>query len=340
MAGAKVEARVLDIYDHDALVKLLKEVDVVVNTVGPFYRHGTTVLTAAIEAKLNYVDICDDYDATREMLKLDASAKEADITALIGMGVVPGIGNILAVYGAKKLDRAEEVRFLWCQHYGGGGGGAGSGFHGWHMMKGNVPQYLDGKLVDVPAGSGKEVVKFPNGEAEVFYVGHPEPITIPSFVPGVKTVVNKGTVSPSWLSEDQLKMIELGFGEEEMTAIRPGLSVIPVEVALRIQNTYLRDKDMGPPWFGILVEVKGTKDGKKAKYTYAISPEVSTAGVVTSMTAGPAAIATLMTARGEVKTKGVITPEALDAKRFLSLVAKVAGGEWYETEAIPRKIQV
>ncbi len=338
--GAKAEARVVDLYDHNALIRLLKEADIVVNTVGPFYRHGTTVLNAAIETRVDYVDICDDYDPTIQMLKLDSAAKEAGITALIGMGSSPGIVNILAIRGAKKLDHTEEIRILWCVNYASAGGGAGAGFHGWHMMRGNIPQFLDGKLVNVQAGTGKEIVEFPNGSAEVFYLGHPEPITIPPFVPGVKTVVNKGTITPQWLSEDQLKMIELGFGQEEMIAIHPGLSAAPVEVALRVQNLYLRDKDMGPPWAGMLVEVKGTKAGKKSKCSYSIPPEIAGSGSMSTMTAGPAATGTLMISRGEVNMKGVITPEALDIDRFLNLVSKLGGEDWDEIEAIPQKLHV
>jgi len=305
--------------------------------VGPFYRHGTTVLSAAIEAKVSYVDICDDYDATREMLLLDAAAKRAGITALPTLGCSPGAVNILAVYGAKKLEQVEAIRILWCQNYFAGGGGAGSGLHGLHMMKGDIPQFLDGKLVNVPAGSGREVVTFPNGVAEVFYVGHAEPMTIPAFVPGVKTVVNKGVVTPAWVSEEQLKMIELGFGEEEEIVVRRGLTVIPAEVALRIQNMHLKGKDIGEPFFGLLVEVIGTKGGNRAKYTYTLPPEMTAAGSVNNQTAGSLAAGVLMIARGEVSKKGVVTPEVLDPMRYFGMSAKW-GIFYLETEMVPRKI--
>lgn len=184
--GSRSEPKVVDIYDCNALIRTLKEADVVVNTVGPFYRHGTRVLNAAIEAKVRYVDICDDYDATIEILKCNESAKRAGITALTNMGSDPGLANIYAMYGAKKLDKAEEIRYLWCVNYGSAGGGAGAGFHGWHMMKGSIPQFIDGKLVYVQAGTGREVVEFNDGKAEVFYVGHPEPITTPRLLKVLK----------------------------------------------------------------------------------------------------------------------------------------------------------
>ena len=220
--GAKAEAKIGSIDDHASMVNLMQEADMVVNAVGPFYRHSTKVLKAAIEAKKNYVDICDDYDATIALLALDGEAKEADITALINMGSSPGVVNVLAGYGADKLDQTDEINISWCVHYGAGEGGAGAGLHGYHMINGNIPQFLNGKLVNVPGGSGKEIVEFPGcGTTECSYVGHPEPVTLPRFIRGVKTVTNRGAVLPEWVWQNELRLAEMDFTREEMTRI-PG----------------------------------------------------------------------------------------------------------------------
>lgn len=50
----------LDISDAEALARALADVDIVLNPAAPFYRFGREVLSAAIAAGTNYLDICDD----------------------------------------------------------------------------------------------------------------------------------------------------------------------------------------------------------------------------------------------------------------------------------------
>jgi len=337
--GAKAEARIGDVDDHDGMVKLMKESDMVINMVGPFYRHGTKVLSAAIEAKKNYVDICDDYDAVRSLLALDGEAKNAGVTALITMGSSPGVCNVLAKYGADKLDQTNEINISWCVHYFAGEGGAGAGLHGYHMMSGNVPQYLDGKWVDVPAGSGEELIEFPGcGTTKCYYVGHSEPITLPHYIKGVKTVTNKGNILPEWIGDYERKLAQLGLTMEREMRIRAGLTVIPVEVLLRVEFEHHKDKDKGRIWGGFRVDVKGVKNSREASYIYFLPPEIS-CGAMSLSTALPCAVGALMVMRGEFKDQGVSSPEALDPKKFLSLLAK-RGMDCYEIERVPRRIEI
>ena len=50
----------LDVTDNRKLAEALKEHDLVLNTVGPFFMFGVPVLRAAIENDCHYIDICDD----------------------------------------------------------------------------------------------------------------------------------------------------------------------------------------------------------------------------------------------------------------------------------------
>src|SRR5690606_15578076 len=86
-----VEALGLDVTDGPALDAALRAADLVVNTVGPYFRFGPPILAAAIAAGCDYIDICDDPQPTIEMLELDARAKAAGVTALLGMGASPGV---------------------------------------------------------------------------------------------------------------------------------------------------------------------------------------------------------------------------------------------------------
>jgi len=69
-------------------------------------------------------------------------------------------------------------------------------YHFFHAISWEVPTYADGRWVNVKALSEPEVVEFPApfGRTEVANIGHPDPVTIPKYIRGVKKVTNKGTV--------------------------------------------------------------------------------------------------------------------------------------------------
>ena len=94
--GDSAQPLVLDISDPVVLDAAVAGADVVMNTVGPFFRFGLQVLSSCIRTGRNYVDICDDWEPTISMLDLDEKARAAGITAIIGMGASPGISNMLA----------------------------------------------------------------------------------------------------------------------------------------------------------------------------------------------------------------------------------------------------
>ena len=91
----KVSAVKFDASNPQSIKKTVAGSKVVLNCVGPFYKYGPVILKAVIDSKINYVDICDDFDATEEMLGMDKAAKKAGVSALIGMGSSPGFANVL-----------------------------------------------------------------------------------------------------------------------------------------------------------------------------------------------------------------------------------------------------
>ena len=56
---------------------------------------------AAIEAGAHYLDICDDWEPTLDMLELGERARARGVTAVIGMGASPGLTNLLAMKAGK-----------------------------------------------------------------------------------------------------------------------------------------------------------------------------------------------------------------------------------------------
>jgi lysine 6-dehydrogenase len=317
--------------DHDKLVAAMKEADVVVNFAGPFYKHGVRVIEASIEAKKDYVDICDDYDATRDMLALDEKAKAEGITAIVGLGSSPGMTNLFAKHGADKLDQVDEIEVKWFVSIADVDepGASAAVYHGLHMIDGNVPQYLDGKFQDVPALTGSEIVVFPEiGETEVYYVGHPEPVTLPLYIKGLKECTCKGGVPG--LDEELKVFAALGLTGAEPVDIR-GDKIAPKDIAVTLLDALPMPDEMPPPLSGFMVWIRGKTGGDPVEYVYTCY------GRMTDWTGIPASIGTQMLGKGEIRTKGVLAPEGcVDTARFFAEIVK----RGMEVEEVEQKVRI
>ena len=81
--GVSLRAVQVDATSPASLAAVIAGASVVVGCIGPFYRFGVPMLEAAIAAKVDYVDVCDDLAPTKQMLELDGKAKAAGITAVV-----------------------------------------------------------------------------------------------------------------------------------------------------------------------------------------------------------------------------------------------------------------
>ena len=334
-ASEKVSLSKIDVNDHKGLVKAIKDADVVINCAGPFYKTAVAVARAAVEAKVNYIDICDDYEATDILFTsdIDKAAKEAGITVLTGMGSDPGTNNVIVKWYANQLDRVDEIALFWVVSIAELAGAAWD--HSLHMTIGKIPQYLDGKLEYVEGGTGEETAEFlePLGTCQVRYVGHPQPLTIPRYIKGVKKVVVKGVLIPSWVDQLIKEQRETGFLSEEPIDVK-GTKVTPYDLTLRLWEAIPKNRDRGPFASGLKVIVKGERKGKQVTYT---------ADIVGRMAPGtglPASIAALMLDSGDVTVKGVVAPEGcIDPGKFIAALLK-RGAKIHQTETIKSMLEV
>jgi saccharopine dehydrogenase (NAD+, L-lysine-forming) len=337
--GAKVAARAIDINDKAGLVSTLKGYDVAVNCVGPFYRHGSKVLEACIEAKVNYVDICDDYDAAELLLGFDGRCREAGITAIICQGASPGITNVMGLLGASKME-AEAIHTAWVESMMDVGGFVVL-WHGVHMATGEVPQYLNGQWIKVPALDGAEELEFlsPLGKYTVYYLGHSEPVTMPRFIKGVKTVTNKGNM---WPKETDLVSLVKPFSEVGLTTTDP-LVVNGVEISRRdflchhmaefFPNVLPNVEGVeGLPHFLARVDVVGSVGGTRARYIY------NAACRTNEGTGWSASYAAQAIAEGKIEAKGVFAPEGcVDPGDFFKYL-EAKGIIVYETRCLTEPV--
>ncbi|MCK4362167.1 MAG: saccharopine dehydrogenase NADP-binding domain-containing protein, partial [Dehalococcoidia bacterium] len=89
LGTGNVSAVKLDAASPQSISNAIVGSSVVLNCVGPFYKYGPIIMKAVIESKVNYVDVCDDFDATEKLLAMDRDARKAGISALVGMGSSP-----------------------------------------------------------------------------------------------------------------------------------------------------------------------------------------------------------------------------------------------------------
>ncbi len=321
--------------DADSVKEVVRGSDVVLNCVGPFYEYGVRILKAVIEEGVNYVDICDDYDATVEQLKLDEEAKKANITALIGMGSSPGLANLLAKYAAEKLLDEVEAIDIYHAHGGEETEGAAVVKHRIHSMEMDIPVFLDGefKTVKLFEESGKaleEDVEFPGiGVYRVYAYPHPETITLPKYIKGVSRVTNLGLVLPPEYAELIKTLVRIGMTRDERLKVE-GVEVSTLEFAvafiLHKRGELLRKAGITEPMGCVKVTVRGKKGGKNVSYSFSLTSRGMGMGEGTGI---PAAIGTILMATGKVKGKGVLPPEACveteDALAMARRILQIAG---------------
>jgi saccharopine dehydrogenase (NAD+, L-lysine-forming) len=336
---AKLTAVELDAESPESIRKAIAGSAVVLNCVGPFYKYGPLILKTVIGAGINYVDVCDDFDATEALLAMDEKAKKAGVSALIGMGSSPGVANVLVRFCADSLlDKVEAVD-IYHAHGGEKIEGAAVVKHRIHSMKMDIPVFLDGKFsaVKLFEDSGRaleEEAEFENvGTYRVYAYPHPETITLPKYLKGVKRVTNLGLVLPPAYAELIKGMVRLGITDEEPVEVQ-GQKVIPQEFAVAFilaqRGRLTKEAGITEPMGCLKIVVKGYKDGGKNTYIFSMSSRGQGMGEGTGI---PAAIGAIIMATGKIKEKGVLPPEAcvnpMDLLELARTSVKAAGGRGF-----------
>jgi saccharopine dehydrogenase-like NADP-dependent oxidoreductase len=315
--GAKASWLAVDVTDRQILADALRNCDVVVNTVGPFFRFGATVLLAAIDAGCDYIDICDDPQPTLEMLELDDLAKAAGITALVGMGASPGVSNLLAVVAARELDAVDSIYTCWnvaaAQPDSNHAGSTSAALvHGIRQISGEIPVIHGGQLVRRPALE-RLSIDYPGiGPRNGRSFGHPEAVTLSRAFPELRECQNVVFGDRATLA--MLSALRWSIGHRLMSADGAARLAGRIERLTSTGNKLLQTGGV-PPLFALAT---GTRRGQHAVVAAALTqlPGLSMA----ANTAVPLAVATPMVKLA--RRPGVHTPETLiDPGRFLDAFA-------------------
>ncbi|GAA2846784.1 saccharopine dehydrogenase family protein [Leucobacter komagatae] len=312
----------LDATDRAQLDLALAESDLVLNALGPFNRFGLPILTAAIENGVPYVDICDDWEATELFLALDHHARAAGVTAIIGAGLSPGITNLLAVLAARGYESVDRLLTSWSlsgasvefeeAYDGHRPPGSAAMYHWIEQATGTIRVWRDGALADVPPLE-RLVVRYPElGEAPVHTLGHPEPITLPPVIGGVRESLNVMT-GPEWVF-DALR--------DTADRVNSGELTIAGGVERMANNTPPETREERLRLPSVWAMAEGSKDGRKV--ATAVRMAALPAHRMGGSTGYPAAIAALLVLRGDITETGVLPPErAIHPERFFAELGRV-----------------
>jgi len=326
--GEKCSAVRVDANDHRNMVAIAEGKDVALGTIGPFYKYEEKVARACIEARVNYVSICDDYDAADAILKLDGEAKEAGITMITGVGWTPGITNVLAKKAADEIDEVEDIAVSWGAHASDTVGKAVT-LHTMHIFAGTVPSFQRGRRVMIPAGSGWEKIRFPEpvGVVNVFHVGHPEPVTIPRVI-NARSVTLKGG-----LVEHYFNILGKAVAGLHLTTSDRGKDILGGIMNPLLPYFEKFDRHVETASAG-RVDVTGKKGGKWVHRAYGA---VAHMDILTGL---PASIAIQMIGEDKIDTKGVMGPEIIpDPNEFLGRL-KDGGVRFFEGDDMATPLEL
>ncbi|HII39597.1 MAG TPA: hypothetical protein HA326_00050 [Thermoplasmata archaeon] len=328
VADDRIAVREVDGTDPDAVRRLLQDCDLVIASMP--WRLNRIVLDVAAQTRTDYLDFGMPFDATGpEFDEASARCREAGIAGLVGMGMEPGISDVFAVHAAGTLDRAEEA------HVFDGDTGAVEGFElfsAWSPVdlldEMSVPAavYEDGALRFLPPMNSSRMFDFPEpvGRRRVFKTNHDETYFLPRGIPTLRQASFNIHIDDGWVqAADVLR--KLGLLRGEPVDVR-GMRVRPMDVIAAALPSPLALADRIRGYAAFVVEVTGTKDGRRERVrtwtglSYGEAWRQHGTNATAFMVGTGGAVAAEMFLEGRVREKGLVIPEELDPETFLERI--------------------
>lgn len=316
----------VDALKPQSIKSAIKESDVVLNCIGPFFKFAPIILKAVIESGIDYVDVCDDVDATLEILKLNDVAKQANVSAVIGMGSSPGVANLLVKFCADQL--LEKIDSIDIYHAHGGEPTEGPAViaHRIHSMSIDIPMFLDGEFTTVRffeedgRALQEDVDFYLLGRFKVYPYPHPETITLPRYIP-CKRVTNMGCVLPSEYYTLIMDIVDFGLISEQPIDVK-GQKITPLDFTIAYildqREKILQQTEFGEQRGCLKIVIKGQKAGKPHQYVFSMASRGQSMGEGTGI---PAALGASLMQRGKIQETGVLPPEAcINPLEFLAIM--------------------
>lgn len=192
----------------------LPEVDVIVLAGAAPHR---PFAEAALERGASVVSVSDAMRDVRDLLDLDAEARERGRTVVIGAGFCPGLSCLLVRHAAAGLDAVDEVHVA---KVGTGGPACARVHHA--SLGGSACDWRDGAWQRRRGGSGRELVWFPDPVCaqDCYRAALPDALLLAPALPGVQRVTARVAATRRDRLTGRLPMLRRPHPEGVMGAVR------------------------------------------------------------------------------------------------------------------------
>jgi len=327
VGSEKLKAAQVNVRRSSEVIPVMRGCQAAISAVPYFFNFG--LAQAAVAAGISFCDLGGNMEIVFQELELSREAEKKGITIIPDCGFMPGIANILAALGAKKMDEVEEI------HIRDGGlplePKPPLGYTILFSPQGLINEYVEkltiirnGELVEVEPMTELEEVEFPPpfGTLEAFlYNGGTS--TLPfSFKGKVKELDGKCLRYPGHCEKIRF-LNELGLTSSEPILIE-GKEVKPRNLLCEVLLKNLEGQ--APDASLMRVTIKGRKGSTGKELTYQLIDYYDYQNHITSMmrtTGFSISIIGQMLAKGEISAKGALPPElSVPPERFVAELAK------------------
>ncbi len=303
----------MDLSKTENVKSLVGKYDFVINALPGFMGYQT--LETIIKANKNVADIA---FFPEDPFLLNELAKKHNVTALVDIGVCPGMNSILTGYVDHILDETENALTLvgglpeqrvWPYEY-----------KAVFSPADVIEEYIrparfieNGKLVVKPALSDSELIDFEGvGTLEAF---NSDGLRTLLTTVDAKNMKEKTLRYPGHI-EKMIMLRETGFFSQEEIEIN-GTKIKPLDLTSKLlfPKWKLEEGDIDLTVMRVIIE--GKKDNKKLRYTYDLLDRFDEPTQIHSMaktTGYTATVAARMVLEGLYKETGIIAPEFIGKK--------------------------
>ncbi|HEY4551955.1 MAG TPA: saccharopine dehydrogenase C-terminal domain-containing protein, partial [Bacillaceae bacterium] len=324
----KLKAFCVDAGNRDELAQFMGQYDVIINAL--FYSFNEIVAKTAVDVGVSSVDLGGHIGhITDKVLELNDAASNAEVTIIPDLGVAPGMINILAGYGAGKLDKTRSIKM----YVGGIPVKPEPPLEYNHVfsMEGVMDHYTDPSLIvrngvkrEIPSLSEVEKIYFEKfGPLEAFHTSGGTS-TLPVSYPHLEELEYKTIRYPGHAEKFKL-LVDLNLTRNDYEVEIKGQKIKPRDVLLKVLDPIvdLRDKDDAVL---LRVVVSGEKDGENITYEYEMTTYKDRENQVTAMaraTANTISVVAQMIGNGAISKRGVHPPEQIvPGKQYIEEMAK------------------
>lgn len=318
----------LDVTDHQAVREAMRDHDAVLSAI-PYYFNGP-MAKLAVECGCHFADLGGNTEIVMEQKKLNDEALDKGLSIMPDCGLAPGMVNVLAAEGIRRLDRADRVRIYV--------GGLPQhpepplNYQIVYSLEGALDYYTtpswilrEGKPVTVDALSELEPVDFPQpvGQLEAFHTAGGISTMPFSFEGTVREMEYKTLRYPG---HARIMRDIRSLGLLDLTPVNvKGQQVVPRDAFIASVSPRLT-KPEGRDLVALRVTASGTMNGAQASTTFDLIDYFDEKHGISAMmrtTGFSLAITGLIQARRQVIRFGVTTPdEGMPFDRYVAALGE------------------